>query len=170
MSDIENYISKQAALWLANILPPPPEGNIYDSHWRTELGIRLGTLPAVHNLIRQSNNTCSLNDLLERFSRQLGLGEQYPFTYRVLLLESLLALISHARRSTRLINGKVVFVSADRTSTKNEEEDYYLVKIETNETSFTKQNENFRLYSGVPVVVGVITGKRSFIDYFLIRI
>ena len=25
----------------------------------------------------------------------------------------------------------------------------------------------FRLYSGVPVVVGVITGKRSFIDYFL---
>ena len=65
------------------------------------------------------------------------------------------------------INGKVVFVSADRTSTKNEEEDYYLVKIETNETSFTKQNESFRLYSGVPVVVGVITGKRSFIDYFL---
>ncbi len=109
-SDIENYISKQAALWLANILPPPPEGNIYDSLWRTELGIRLGTLPAVHNLIRQSNNTCSFNDLLERFSRQLGLGEQYPFTFRVLLLESLLALISHARRSTKLINGKIVFV------------------------------------------------------------
>ena len=65
------------------------------------------------------------------------------------------------------ISGKVVFVSADRTSTKNEEEDYYLVKIETNETSFTKQNESFRLYSGVPVVVGVITGRRSFIDYFL---
>ena len=65
------------------------------------------------------------------------------------------------------INGKVVFVSADRTSTKNEEEDFYLVKIETNEKSFTKQNESFRLYSGVPVVVGVITGKRSFIDYFL---
>ena len=66
--------------------------------------------PAVHNLIRQSNNTCSFNDLLERFSRQLGLGEQYPFTFRVLLLESLLALISHARRSTKLINGKIVFV------------------------------------------------------------
>ena len=65
------------------------------------------------------------------------------------------------------ISGRVVFVSADRTSTKNEEEDFYLVKIETNETSFTKQNESFRLYSGVPVVVGVITGKRSFIDYFL---
>ena len=65
------------------------------------------------------------------------------------------------------ISGKVVFVSADRTSTKNEQEDFYLVKIETNETSFIKQNESFKLYSGVPVVIGVITGKRSFFDYFL---
>ena len=65
------------------------------------------------------------------------------------------------------ISGKVVFVSADRTSTKNEQEDFYLVKIETNEISFIKQNESFKLYSGVPVVVGVITGKRSFFDYFL---
>ena len=31
----------------------------------------------------------------------------------------------------------------------------------------TKQDERFKLYSGVPVIVGVITGKRSFIDYFL---
>ena len=67
----------------------------------------------------------------------------------------------------RPIDGKVVFVSADRTSTKNEEEDFYLVKIETDETSFSKQDERFKLYSGVPVIVGVITGKRSFIDYFL---
>ena len=58
-------------------------------------------------------------------------------------------------------------MGADRISTKNEKEDYYLVKIETDETSFSKNDETFRLYSGVPVVVGIITGKRSFIDYFL---
>tara|TARA_B100000287_G_scaffold435141_2_gene502080 strand:- start:678 stop:1955 length:1278 start_codon:yes stop_codon:yes gene_type:complete len=67
----------------------------------------------------------------------------------------------------RPIDGKVIFVGADRISTKNEKEDYYLVKIETDETSFSKNDETFRLYSGVPVVVGIITGKRSFIDYFL---
>ncbi len=65
------------------------------------------------------------------------------------------------------IKGNVIFVGADRISTRNEKEDYYLVKIETNESHFTKQNENFRLYSGVPVIVGIITGKRSFYDYFL---
>ena len=67
----------------------------------------------------------------------------------------------------RPIDGKVIFVGADRVSSKKDKEDYYLVKIETNETSFSKQDERFKLYSGVPVVVGVITGKRSFVDYFL---
>ncbi len=67
----------------------------------------------------------------------------------------------------RPIDGKVIFVGADRVSSKKDKEDYYLVKIETNETSFSKQDERFKLYSGVPVVVGVITGKRSFFDYFL---
>ena len=67
----------------------------------------------------------------------------------------------------RPIDGKVVFVSADRTSTKNEEEDFYLVKIETDETSFSKQDERFKLYSGVPVIVGVITGKEVLLIIFL---
>ncbi len=66
------------------------------------------------------------------------------------------------------LNGKVIFVGADRISTSNKaEESYYLVKIETLETSFSKSKENFKLYSGVPVIVGIVTGKRSFIDYFL---
>ena len=39
--------------------------------------------------------------------------------------------------------------------------------IETTEKSFSRDNEEYQLFSGVPVVVGIITGKRSFIDYFL---
>ena len=66
------------------------------------------------------------------------------------------------------IDGKVTFVGADRVSNSStESEDYYLVKIETNEVSFKKQNELFKLYSGVPVIIGIITGKRSFTEYFL---
>ena len=68
----------------------------------------------------------------------------------------------------RALKGKVVFVGADRISISDKnEESYYLVKIETKETSFSKKDENFELFSGVPVIVGIITGKRSFIDYFL---
>tara|TARA_A200000113_G_scaffold111807_1_gene100383 strand:- start:835 stop:2112 length:1278 start_codon:yes stop_codon:yes gene_type:complete len=68
----------------------------------------------------------------------------------------------------RALEGKVVFVGADRISISDKnEESYYLVKIETKETSFSKKDENFELFSGVPVIVGIITGKRSFVDYFL---
>ena len=67
----------------------------------------------------------------------------------------------------RPLSGKVQFVGADRISTKNEEEGYYLVKVETFQNSFNKKNENFKLFSGVPVTVGIVIGKRSFLDYFL---
>ncbi len=64
----------------------------------------------MHNLVRQAAGTCSIEELLERFSRQLGLGDRYPRRYRVLLLESLLALIAHARRTTTKLDGTAVVV------------------------------------------------------------
>ena len=68
----------------------------------------------------------------------------------------------------RPLSGEVTFVGADKVSnSKEKDEDYYLVKIETNEKSSMKQNESFKLYSGVPVIIGIITGKRSFIEYFV---
>ena len=59
-----------------------------------------------------------------------------------------------------------MFVGADRISSQNEE-GFYLVKVETSENSFSRKNEEYKLFSGVPVMVGIITGKRSFFDYFL---
>ncbi|MFN9660083.1 MAG: DEAD/DEAH box helicase, partial [Cyanobacteriota bacterium] len=106
----EAYLSTQAALWLAEALPPPPQGNVQGDGWRLALGNQLGTLPAVHNLVRQAAGTCSVEELLERFSRQLGLGDRYPRRYRVLLLESLLALVAHARRTTTKLDGSPVVV------------------------------------------------------------
>lgn len=102
------YLQTQARLWLGNTLRDPPEGDINNSHWRLELGRHLGTLPAVHNLVRQAAGTCSVEELLERFSRQLGLGDQYSRRYRVLVLDSLLALMAHARRRTRKLDGSEV--------------------------------------------------------------
>ena len=65
----------------------------------------------------------------------------------------------------RSIKGKVIFVGADRISSK-EDDGFYLVKVETAENSFKRKNEEFKLFSGVPVMVGIVTGKRSFLDYF----
>ncbi len=64
------------------------------------------------------------------------------------------------------IKGKVIFVGADRISSRDEE-GFYLVKVETSENSFVRDGEEYKLFSGVPVIVGIITGKRSFTDYFL---
>lgn len=74
----------------------------------------------------------------------------------------------HSREGSRFkpMNGKVVFVGADRVSSKDSD-GYYLVKIETEETSFYKDNEVYVLYPGIPVIVGIITGNRSFLDYFM---
>ena len=109
-SSTQGYIAEQAQLWLDDSLHAPPSGDVNDATWRLELGRRLGTLPAVHNLVRQAKDTCSIEELFERFSKQLGLGERFPRAYRVLLLESLLALISHARRTTALISGEEISV------------------------------------------------------------
>ncbi len=109
-SSAEAYIAQQAELWLGDTLTAPPQGDVNVSSWRLALGQRLGTLPAVHNLVRQAESTCSIEELLERFSRQLGLGDRFPRPYRVLLLESLLALIAHARRTANLISGKEIAV------------------------------------------------------------
>ncbi|MEB3323121.1 MAG: DEAD/DEAH box helicase, partial [Synechococcaceae cyanobacterium] len=106
----EIYLQRQAALWLGDTLPPPPSSGVNDEGWRLALGQRLGTLPAVQNLVRQAATTCSTIELLERFSRQLGLGDRYPLRYRLLLLESLLALVAHARRTTPRRDGTPVVV------------------------------------------------------------
>ncbi|MCP9820013.1 DEAD/DEAH box helicase [Synechococcus sp. Cruz-9H2] len=109
-SSADAYIQKQAELWLGDTLPPAPGDDVADEGWRLELGLRLGTLPAVHNLVRQAATSCSIEELLVRFSRQLGLGDRFPMPYRVLLLESLLALLAHARRTTAKLDGTPVVV------------------------------------------------------------
>ena len=106
--DASAYLKNQARLWLSDTIGDPPEEGVNSETWRIELGRRLGTLPAVHNLVRQAAGTCSVEELLERFSRQLGLGNQYSRRYRVLLLDSLLALIAHARRKTQRQDGSDV--------------------------------------------------------------
>lgn len=93
------YLLAQVPLWLGEELPPPASGDALDPAWRIALGRQLGRLPAVQNLILQAQSLCSLEDLLERFARQLGLDGRYPLSFRLQLLSSLLSLMAHARNA-----------------------------------------------------------------------
>ena len=106
----EAYLHTQAQLWLGDTLAAPPADDVNAESWRLQLGWRLGSLPAIHNLLRQAERVCSQTELLQRFSRQLGLGEQFSQRYRVLLLSSLLALASHAQRTIAKSDGETVVV------------------------------------------------------------
>ncbi len=94
------YLAAQVPLWFGGELPLPASGDLHELPWRIELGRQLGRLPAVQNLVRQAHTLCSLDELLERFARQLGIDGRYPLRFRVLLLDSLLALMAHARGAT----------------------------------------------------------------------
>ncbi|MFO0018125.1 MAG: helicase-related protein, partial [Synechococcaceae cyanobacterium] len=94
------YLAAQVPLWFGAELPLPASGDLSDLPWRIELGRQLGRLPAVQNLVRQAHTLCSFEELLERFARQLGIDGRYPLRFRVLLLDSLLALMAHARGAT----------------------------------------------------------------------
>ena len=109
-SSAKDYLIRQVVLWFGEALFSSPKQDINNEAWRLQLGQQLGTLPVVHNLVRQAANTCSIEELLERFSRQLGLGDQFTRRFRVLLLESLLALIAYARRTTLKLDGSLVVV------------------------------------------------------------
>jgi DEAD/DEAH box helicase domain-containing protein len=91
------YLAAQVPLWFGAEFPLPASGDLLDPAWRIELGRQLGRLPAAQNLVRQAHQLCSLQELLERFAKQLGIDGRYPLRFRILLLESLLALIAHAR-------------------------------------------------------------------------
>jgi DEAD/DEAH box helicase domain-containing protein len=94
------YLAAQVPLWFGSEFPLPASGDLNELPWRIELGRQLGRLPAVQNLVRQAHTFCSFKELLERFARQLGIDGRYPLPFRVLLLDSLLALMAHARGPT----------------------------------------------------------------------
>ncbi|MFM7267968.1 MAG: Zn-binding domain-containing protein [Cyanobium sp.] len=94
------YLAAQVPLWFGTEFSLPASGDGNELAWRIELGRQLGRLPAVQNLVRQAHTLCSFEELLERFARHLGIDARYPLRFRVLLLDSLLALMAHARDSS----------------------------------------------------------------------
>lgn len=108
----EAYIQTQAALWLQDLIPNH-QTNLnapLDDNWRVQLGEELKTLPIVHNLIRLSGQEAqTYTSLLDRLTRRLHLPEDQS-GYTHLLLDSLLSLITIARRRVTLPGGKTLIL------------------------------------------------------------
>lgn len=64
------------------------------------------------------------------------------------------------------IDGKVVHISPD-TLTTDRGAAYYRVRIETDQDHFESGAERYRLYPGVQVEAGIVTGQRSVLRYLL---
>lgn len=71
------------------------------------------------------------------------------------------------QRTTPLLKGEVVFVSADVFQDQNNNRNYYLAQVSLDEKQLSKLNQTAIIYPGMPVEVLIITGKVTPLRYFL---
>ena len=82
-----------------------------DNRWRVELGTELKSLPIIHNLIRiLSSGSRTYTEILEILGRRLHLPVQQHPQYCHLLLDSIFALISTARRRVHSRTGETLIL------------------------------------------------------------
>lgn len=62
------------------------------------------------------------------------------------------------------LDAEVVYVGAD-TVQEQDQEPYYVVRVEADRTYFESNGQRFQLVPGVTVTAGIITGQRSVLEY-----
>ena len=75
-------------------------------------------------------------------------------------------LTAYSQRTTPTVDGRVLWVSADRIEDPKSKQPYYLVRVEMDEAQLVAI-ENLRLYPGMPAEIMIITAQRTALDYLL---
>ena len=75
-------------------------------------------------------------------------------------------LTAYSQRSTPLVSGKVLYVSADRMTDETTHAPYYTAHIQVDPASLTAAG-NIQLYPGMPAEVFIRTHERSALQYLL---
>jgi HlyD family type I secretion membrane fusion protein len=73
---------------------------------------------------------------------------------------------AYSQRTTPTIDGRVLWVSADRLEDPKTKQPYYLARIEMDEAQLAKL-DNVRLYAGMPADTMIVTAQRTALDYLL---
>ncbi len=77
-------------------------------------------------------------------------------------------LLAYNRRTTPLLDGKLIYLSGDVIEDTVEPGNfYYLSHIEVNKQSLNQLEENIELFPGMPITAFVQTRERTFIDFIL---
>ena len=80
--------------------------------------------------------------------------------------EADIRLSAYKRRSTPLVYGKLIYVSADRLADRSGEKQYYLARIEVTPESLAEAG-NLHMSPGMPAEIFIRTGDRTALDYML---
>jgi len=81
-------------------------------------------------------------------------------------LPATVRLLAYKQRTVPVIDGKVIYVSADRLTDQRTGEPYYVARIRLSRQSLGEL-KHVELYPGMPVEAMIVTGERRAIDYFL---
>lgn len=81
-------------------------------------------------------------------------------------LTAQLRLVALNQRTTPMVEGKVIYVSADSIEGKRPEDVYYVARIDMDQDSLAKV-ENLKIAPGMPVEVFIQTGQRTFFEYLM---
>lgn len=81
-------------------------------------------------------------------------------------LDARVRLTAFRARTTPIIEGKVVNVSADKFTDKATNQSYYVARVKINPDMLHKL-EGVKLYPGMPADVLIITGSRTFLHYLM---
>jgi HlyD family type I secretion membrane fusion protein len=80
--------------------------------------------------------------------------------------EAEIRLSAYKRRSTPLVDGSVVYVSADRLTDRTGEKVYYLARVHVDRKSLAEAG-NLEMSPGMPAEVFIKTDERTALDYLL---
>ena len=65
------------------------------------------------------------------------------------------------------VKGTVITVAADRTDDKNNNESYYVARVEIEQRELTDLGKDIKLTSGMPADVLIVTGTRTMLSYIM---
>jgi HlyD family type I secretion membrane fusion protein len=76
-------------------------------------------------------------------------------------------LAAYKQRIVPRLDGKVIYVSADKIIEERTGMHYYIAKVEIDEDQLAKVNTEIKLYPGMPASVFIVKGERTFLNYMI---
>lgn len=132
----------------------PQDGFVTDMHYHT-LGAVIPPAQPILDIVPNDDGMLIEAQIMTTDIEHVKVGER-----------ATVRLLSYKQHKVPILQGTVVYVSADKLTDPNKGEDYFVARIELPAASF-RGLRNVQLKPGMPCEVMVMRGDRKAIDYFL---